>query len=345
ARLSLSHIALGHTMDDQAETILYRLGRYGGLRSLRAMVPTDGLLVRPLLCLRRVHTERYCRLEGLPFAVDRGNEYPGYARTGIRQRVLPAWEEAVPGAVEAVTRAAEVAGEVIEMLDTFVDAAEADCRRGRGLWSIARLLGLKPRMRRLVFHALLLARPGIEVSRAHVEALEELIHRPGCAEEGLGGGWKAIKTYDVLCFDLSGAPDVTEGVGEGAEPEQARLMVPGEVRWREAIVRAESGVDFYAPNGPWEAYVDERRVGDELCVRGWLPGDRVHPLGAAGSRKLQDVFADLRVPVWLRRQVPILVRGDSIVWVAGLVVAEDARIVRDTRAIVRLSVETDPGDR
>lgn len=345
ARLSLSRVALGHTMDDQVETILYRLGRYGGLRSLRAMVPSDGLLVRPLLCLRRIETEWYCRLEGLPFAVDRGNEYPGYVRTGVRQRVVPAWEEAVPGAVDAAARAAEVAGEIVAVLDGIVGEAEAGCRRGEETWSAAHLLGLTPRMRRLVLHALLLSRPGIEVSRAHVDALADLIRRPGCAREGLGGGWTAVKVYDALCFTSA---EVKEGGGTAqrrAEPEEATLPVPGGVRWSGVTVRAETGVRFRAQDGPWETFVDARAVDGETRVRGWRPGDRIHPLGGAGQRKLQDVFTDLRVPVWSRERVPLVVRGESIVWVAGLVTAEGARIVRDTRAIVRLSVEADPGDR
>jgi tRNA(Ile)-lysidine synthase len=103
-------IALGHTADDQAETMLYRLGRYGGLAAFRAMPPCDPPWVRPLLEARRAETEAYCRERGIEFAVDRGNAYPGYARTTLRQEVLPAWETAMPGAVEAAARAAEVAG-------------------------------------------------------------------------------------------------------------------------------------------------------------------------------------------------------------------------------------------
>ncbi len=127
-------IALGHTADDQAETMLYRLGRYGGLAAFRAMPPCDPPWVRPLLEARRAETEAYCRERGIEFAVDRGNAYPGYARTALREEVLPAWEAAMPGAVEAAARAAEVAGEMERLTEGLLAEAERRVvlRRRRG---------------------------------------------------------------------------------------------------------------------------------------------------------------------------------------------------------------------
>jgi tRNA(Ile)-lysidine synthase len=105
-------IVLGHTADDQVETMLYRLGRYGGLAAFAGMLPNDPPWVRPLLGCRREETAAYCRDQGLEFAEDQGNAYPGYARTAIRETVLPAWEAGLPGAVDAACRAAEVAAEI-----------------------------------------------------------------------------------------------------------------------------------------------------------------------------------------------------------------------------------------
>ena len=118
-------IVLGHTADDQAETLLYRMGRYGGLAALAGMRPNDPPWVRPLLECRREETAGYCALRGLRFARDTGNEYPGYARTGIRESVVPAWEAALPGAVAAAGRTAEVAAEVKELADLLVAEAAA----------------------------------------------------------------------------------------------------------------------------------------------------------------------------------------------------------------------------
>ena len=85
----LPRIALAHTLDDQVETMLYRLGRYGGLAALRGMRPVTPPWVRPLLGVRRADTAAYCRAAGLTWAVDRGNDDPGYARTGLRSTRAP----------------------------------------------------------------------------------------------------------------------------------------------------------------------------------------------------------------------------------------------------------------
>ncbi len=341
ARLSLSRVALGHTMDDQVETMLYRLGKYGGLRSLRAMEVRRGPWVRPLLSLRRSDTEAYCLAHGLRFATDRGNQYPGYVRTGIREVVLPAWERVVPGAVEAASRAAGVAVEAVEVLRAEARAFEEACRRGPGVWSVSRLRSVPEDKRRMVLYELLAGCLGVELTRDHVASLESLLVGPPCLAVGVGGGWVAVRSYDALWFASR-----EEHLAESRRPpsEPVELSVPGQVAWGEVVVRAEVGVHFRAPRVAHETFLDADAVGTALWVRSRLPGDRIHPLGAAGSKKVQDILIDARVPKWCRDRAVLVGRNDAILWVAGLASAENARIGRDTRAVVRLSVETDPGE-
>ena len=345
-------------MDDQVETLLYRLGRYGGLRSLRAMAAKDGAWVRPLLCVRRWETEAYCRACGLSFAVDRGNEYPGYARTGIREVVAPAWESVLPGAVEVAARAADVAGEAVELLDGVAAHIEEICRRAPGEWSAARLRLLPPALRRVVIHSLLLretasagtnagtgcsgatgSEGGPEVSMAHVIAIDRLLSGTAAGCVGVGGGWVVEKCYDAVTFRRGKAG--RESVpGDSRGPEAAFLPVPGRVRWGDLLVSAERGALFSAPDASREAYVDARAVGEGgLLVRAWRAGDRLRPLGCQGERKLQDVFTDAKVPVWQRQRIAVVESGGRIIWVAGFVVAESARIKADTVDIVHLSLE------
>src|SRR5665648_724930 len=115
-------IALGHTLDDQVETLLYRVGRYAGLAAFAGMRPRQGVWVRPLLGVRRRETARYCEDQQLAFAEDRGNVDPAYARSRLRTGVLPAWEAALPGAVETAARTAEVAAEGVDLLHVMADA-------------------------------------------------------------------------------------------------------------------------------------------------------------------------------------------------------------------------------
>jgi tRNA(Ile)-lysidine synthase len=143
AEQGCERIALGHTVDDQVETMLYRLGRYGGMSAFRGMLPCDPPWVRPLLECRRAETALYCRSRGLEFAEDRGNAYPGYARTAIREAVLPAWEAALAGAVEAAGRAAQVAAEMETLAQALADRAEREVTvSGEGARQAEALSGL-----------------------------------------------------------------------------------------------------------------------------------------------------------------------------------------------------------
>ncbi len=328
-------IALGHTADDQVETMLYRLGRYGGLAAFRGMTPCDVPWVRPLLGCRRAETGAYCREHGLEFAEDRGNAYPGYARTGIREQVLPAWESALPGAVRAAARAAEVAAEMEELLrgvllEAGADLGHLDVAEAAGL-SAARLSNLSAPLRRLLLHRWLEGRAPAIASRAAVLAVEALLAVPGSAERALGGGWRARKEYDLVRLEhgTQRPPPV---------PGPVSLPVPGEARWGEWRIAVERAEHFFAPDPAREAYVDACLLAGPLVVRGPQPGDRLRPLGSPGVRKLQDLLVDLRVPAGERARRPVVVCGDSIVWVCGMVVADEGRIGRDTAAIVRFSL-------
>jgi tRNA(Ile)-lysidine synthetase-like protein len=365
AELDCDRIAVGHTADDQVETMLYRLGRYGGLPAFRAMLPCDPPWVRPLLESRRAETAAYCRQHGLEFAEDRGNAYPGYARTALRQEVLPAWEEALPGAVEAAGRAAQVAGELERLTADLLDEAEqrvalpggnvdriADAQRGRCLsgprpaLSVAGLLALHPALRRLLLHRWLEwhASRGTEsgvdgtirqprdctASRASVLAVESLLERPGSAERRVGG-WTAVKEYDRLSL-VQGRP----------EPAQASppvpLTVPGRADWGDSWVSAAPAERYLAPDVAREAFVDAHSLSGALEVRGPLPGDRMRPLGAPGTRRLQDILVDLKIPAAVRPRVPLVVCAGRVVWVCGLLVAEEGRITAETTRIVHLRI-------
>jgi tRNA(Ile)-lysidine synthase len=116
-------------------------------------------------------------------------------------------------------------------------------------------------------------------------------------------------------------------------------MVPGVAEWGDVTVRAEPVDAYSTPDVSREAYLDARSLDGSLEVRAPRPGDRLRPFGAPGTRKLQDVLVDLRVPAAERARVPLVTCDGRIVWVGGLLLAEEGRITERTTALVRLSVE------
>jgi tRNA(Ile)-lysidine synthase len=196
-------VLLGHTRDDQAETVLLGLARGSGARALAGMAPTSGLYRRPLLELTRRDTVDACRAEGLDFWEDPHNADPSFTRVRVRRRVLPVLEaELGPGVADSLARTARLLREDADLLD---DLAPAACSRTRlaGEAHVAldvdRLLAEPAAVRRRVLRlaALDAGCPAAELFLVHVDAVDALVvrwhgqravHLPGHVSAHRAGG-------------------------------------------------------------------------------------------------------------------------------------------------------------
>ncbi|WP_152364187.1 tRNA lysidine(34) synthetase TilS [Microlunatus speluncae] len=174
-RLGATTILLGHTRDDQAETVLLGLARGSGTRSLAGMATRSGRLLRPLLDLPRTTTERACVEAGLTPWQDPHNADPAYTRVRVRERVLPLLEsELGPGVAAALARTARLARTDADLLDRLADQAAAGCRTGDGL-DCAATLAQPTALRTRILRRWLLERGAAEVSAAQLGEVERLL--------------------------------------------------------------------------------------------------------------------------------------------------------------------------
>jgi tRNA(Ile)-lysidine synthase len=178
-------IWLGHTLDDQAESVLLGLARGSGSRSLAGMAARTERLVRPLLGLRRRVTEQACAELALEPWADPHNSDPRFARVRVRRTVLPLLEaELGPGAVEALARTAALVREDADLLDTLAAAADP----GTDVLDADALLGQPAALRTRVLRRWLLRHGADEVTASHVAAVDALVtHWHGQREIHLPG--------------------------------------------------------------------------------------------------------------------------------------------------------------
>jgi len=186
-RLGATSILLGHTLDDQAETVLMRLARGSGARSLAGMPAADGLVRRPLLGLRRATTRQACADDGLAVWDDPGNADPAFTRSRVRTELLPVLAEVLgPGALPALARTADLLRADADALDALAAAAAAnaglpaeDTPARDVAVSVAALLGFEPAVRTRVLRraALAAGSSASALSAAHVAALDDLVTR------------------------------------------------------------------------------------------------------------------------------------------------------------------------
>ncbi|MBC2932594.1 tRNA lysidine(34) synthetase TilS [Nocardioides sp. zg-1228] len=175
--LGASLVLLGHTLDDQAETVLLGLARGSGGRSLQGMRPAFGVFARPLLGVRRADTVTACQVEGIEVWDDPHNDDPGYTRVRVRRRVLPVLEDELgPGIAETLARTADQLREDTALLDRLAEESLARARRDGGL-DVAALGAEPPALRHRVVHraALDAGCPPSELAREHVLAVDRLL--------------------------------------------------------------------------------------------------------------------------------------------------------------------------
>ncbi|HEY7121845.1 MAG TPA: tRNA lysidine(34) synthetase TilS [Solirubrobacterales bacterium] len=309
-------IATGHTRTDLAETVLYRLATSPGRRALLGLRPRRGEVVRPLLALDGDEVRRLASEAGLPFIDDPTNAEPLYARNRIRNEVLPVLREIGPGADATIAETqAELAeeGEALEreaeqvLSESGADAAGAINRDA--------LAPLHPAIRRLVLRGLAERAAGaaVPLSRERSAQIWRLLNEPEGGVIELGGRVEAQIEGGHVRFTT----------GPAAEPAAAALSIPGKCRFGSWEVRAELTTGVPAAEGPDLAVLDPAALGGALTVRGWRDGDRMHPLGLGGSKSLQDLFTDRKVPRSLRHALPVVTSADQIVWIAGVAVSDE----------------------
>jgi len=315
--------AAAHTATDQAETVLYRLAVSPGRRALLGMEGRRGRLVRPLLATTRTETRAYCDARGLAWREDASNIDPRFARTRLRHEVLPVLRELNPAAERNIAETALLLRDEHEVLERAVD--EALERVAGPVVPLAALRELVPALARLALRRLAEDAAGapLALSRADADAVLALGERGGTRTLDVGGGVVAVAEYGTVRFRR--APT---GAEEGAVPDPVRMPVPGRVRFGDWAVEARPAGPAEAAGRGDEELLAAGLLGAAVTVRAWRAGDRMRPAGLGGSKSLQDLFVDRKVPRPLRRTLPIVEANGEIVWVAGLAVAEGARAPR-----------------
>ncbi|MGE5541732.1 MAG: tRNA lysidine(34) synthetase TilS, partial [Bacillota bacterium] len=356
SRLGAARVALGHTLDDQAETVLMRLIRGSGLEGLGGIPPVRGMYIRPLLFVSRREVEQYCAATGASWRTDKTNQAPVYFRNQVRLQVIPALERWNPRLKDTLAGTADRLREDAAYLELAGREAAAGLAAGKdGGMSLARdrFNDLHPAMRRQVVRALAREITGesgstehIPLGYDHVEAVISLagrdsrggvLHLPGGILARVSGGelWigKAagengglIPVTSPVTLRVPGVTDI-EGLGVRIRAEVTPAAALGEEPFR--------NID------PLRAFVDYSLVEHPLRVRSRMDGDYFYPLGMGGRKKVGDFMTSLKVPAGDRHLVPVVLSGEQVVWVGGYRLDERFKVTPATTEVLLLTMEID----
>lgn len=333
-------VALAHHADDQAETLLLRLLRGAGTTGLSAMTPrTAGKYVRPLLCLSRHQIEGYLHARGLSFRTDSSNTDITFLRNRIRHELIPHLSRFNPEISRTLAATADLLAVDEEVLEAATDQAlvrvSCEGEGGGASFSVAALLresrGIRYRLYRRV--VALVKGDLTAVSFRHIRQIDDLVRSPKPnLTSVLPGGVRVVRSYETIGFCGNGSEVpwegelLVEGPGSYLLPGGGELVVQVGVPPEELTLLPEQGCfDLARAPFPW-------------LVRGVRPGDRITPLGMTGSRKVKELFIDAKVPLPLRRTIPLVFSDGELIWICGHRVGECARVTAETARVARAEV-------
>jgi tRNA(Ile)-lysidine synthase len=340
-RLGSTVVAVAHNRDDQAETVLMRMIRGAGLDGIAGMRPRarwpfgrGPSVVRPLLDVPRAEIERYCEELGVEPRRDPTNDLLVGTRNRIRGELLPLLRTFNPRIEDALARLADAASQDLEFVEEFqLEGWRQAASRDRGGIAIDRRF-----LERLdaAITSRVIRRAASELSDGAIDVKWEDVRRvlrsltKQRARTILPDGLVAVTDpYNVTIW--AGEPQRTAAVPHVTIPMAGSRRVG---KWRFDVSRGDPS-DVQVCQDAMEALLDEDAVGF-LSVRSRQPGDRLRPLGLGGSKKVQDILVDAKVPADKRDGVPIVCDERGIVWVVGHCIDERVKVTKKTKDVLRI---------
>ncbi len=343
-KLNAQKIALGHTATDQAETFFLWLFRGTGTKGLGGIPPVrDSLIIRPLIETEREEIIGFLKQKGILWKEDSTNKSGNFLRNRVRQILIPKLlEEFDPYFVKKIIKTTEIFRDddiLLEKLtiDKF-NAINIKNNENKVLLDINRLKELRISLkRRIIRYALKTIHGSLRrINFDHVERILKLMESPlPHSQISLPHGIEVYKEYDCLRFARALKETISFYYEANKVPEIITIPEIG----RKITLTV---LDWDQSNSPLTekniALIDFEKINFPLVVRNWRRGDRFQPLGTQGSKKIKDFFIDLKIPRIERKQVPLVLCGDQIAWIAGLRVDEKVKITQSTKKVVKMVI-------
>jgi tRNA(Ile)-lysidine synthase len=310
-------VALAHSLDDQAETVLLQMLRGAGLKGLAGMPvvreaaarssPTaaEAKLLRPLLAVPRADIEAWARALGLSWVEDESNASLRFDRNYLRRRVIPLLERRFPGYRETLARTSRHMAEALALAKEVSDLDSARALETDGI-RVPVLRELGPgRAKNLLRHVLEARGAPMPPEASLEEGLRQLLAAGADARVRVALGALVLRRQGSLAYLEPALPDPPPGLEVPWRGERELDLGPGVGRLRFRRIRGRG--------------LSLERLGTEgIAVRLRRGGERLRPDPRRPRRTLKNLLQECGMPHWRRERLPLLFRGDYLVWAAGI---------------------------
>ena len=342
-KINFNKIATAHNANDQAETILMRIMRGTGLEGLGGIpVEREGKYIRPILFMKREEVEQYCKENNLNPHIDATNLERIYSRNKVRLDILPYMKNNFnPNIVETINRMALLLQDDNEFIEGEVNKAYKDnCfERENSIVISKNLFNIHSAIVTRVIRKALFAinKSNYDMEMKNIEDIIEL--------SNLGTNKRVDLPKDIYAENVYG--DIIIRKKEYIKNKLSNELTLN----KKDILHNEVIFDEYIINFDVVNNKDIKQENDELIknfdydkinnviIRYRKDGDRITPLGMKGSKKLKDIFIDMKIPKEKRDEIPLIQFNDDISWIVGIKMSDKFKITKETKHILKVSVK------
>lgn len=317
-------LAVGHHLEDNVETLFLNLIRGAGLKGVKGMMPVSqrcivnkGIgesitVIRPLLEVNRGEIEHYVKARGYGWITDSTNALNDYSRNRLRNLVLPTLEESFPGALEALSRSMAHLRDNYMVYSSAVDKVRERVEMPGGAVDVKLLFDSEPHTRELLFD--ILSPKGFNAAQAG-----DIASLFAAGGDVVVSGQRFDAQSGRWVMDRGVLRPLGEESADVEELTTARLEdLPLEVK----VIDREEFSHLVAEGvlGKTAICLDAGSLSSvrSWTLRMWREGDRLEPYGMKGSRLVSDIFSDAKISAAGRREIPILLSDDKLLWIVGL---------------------------
>jgi tRNA(Ile)-lysidine synthase len=346
-KLNATKIALAHHEDDNIETILMWLIRGCGAEGIKGIPPVRKIneklfIIRPLIKITKQEIINYLKINNLSFKIDSSNLKLAYLRNKIRLELLPKLQEYNPNIKEVLNRLSNLWQKDNEYLNILSIEAKNKVLLENGKIDLKKFYAFHQAIQSRILRQIIEDMKGDlqQITFTHIEAILNLIKNgPSQGKLDLPANITVEREYDTLAIYKKVEKEI-----EGNR-EEKYLQVPGVtkiegLKIETQIVPKKSRSTCYSLlSTPYNAYLDYDKIELPLLVRHRKKGDRFHPYGMRGSKKVKDFLIDLKIPNKIRNKILLLQDKKGIVWVVGYRIDERVKITDTTKNVLLISIE------
>jgi tRNA(Ile)-lysidine synthase len=337
-------IAIAHNSNDQAETILMRIMRGTGMEGLIGIRPVrDNIFVRPLINCTREKIEKYCLNNNLSPRIDKTNLQPIYARNKIRLQLIPYIQE-------------NFNDDIVEVLNRLADTVKADndyleeiakekykkyCDVNKEKVIISKEAFLEHEA--IVARIIRLSLYNVSGNLYNFEKVH--IHDVICVQKHSTGKMLMLpnkihvkNNYGDICIYKRQQQNIKNNDGEYILHSGINELK--DINLKITLATTENLNSFELNKETFVKYFDYDKIKGDILIRYRREGDRFTPLGMRGSKKLKDLFMDLKIPKDERDKIPLICFGNEIAWVIDYRLSEFFKVNKNTKRILKIIIES-----